>query len=204
MNDKFIHKYMRLAKQVGEDGNPCYSRKIGSVIVHSRENRILGTGFNGPPRKTPHCDERDYLEMVVWPQLTEEEKNKSCGYVPTKEEFLDRFTSCRTCPRRIIGAKSGERREICGCAHSECNAIVNASQSLYDSYMFCWCGVPCADCSKLIVNSGIKKVFCLDRYPGQPSSLNNEYDLVGRHLLRWGNVELIELNPDEILGGDNK
>lgn len=33
----------------------CLRRHVGAVLV--RERQILSTGYNGAPRRTPHCDE---------------------------------------------------------------------------------------------------------------------------------------------------
>ena len=33
----------------------CLRRKVGATIVKDR--RILATGYNGPPKGVPHCDE---------------------------------------------------------------------------------------------------------------------------------------------------
>ncbi len=190
-----IRRYMRLAKQVGEDNNPCYSRHIGSVIVNPLIHKVVGTGYNGPARDTPHCVERVYLEEIFWPQLNPGEKeilHKKVyeGDVVIKEDqqfcsdFLDKYTGCKTCPRRLIDAKSGEKLEKCSCCHSETNAIVNASDILYGCYIFCWCPVPCWECSKLIINSGIKRVYCL--------KVEKDYSFGSRWLLRKGGVEIIE------------
>lgn len=170
LDQKWLGKYMRLAKQVGEDTNPCYSRHIGVVIVDPRINKVVGSGYNGPPRKTPHTDERHYLENFFWPQLTNEEKSKAMSKIagcedPTNldcEKFCDHFAGCKTCPRRLVDASSGKRLELCSCVHAETNAIVNSSQSLVDCYMICYCGVPCTECTKLIINAGIKRVYCFD------------------------------------------
>jgi deoxycytidylate deaminase len=176
MKEKFVKKYMRMAKQVGEDMNPCYSRSIGVIVVRNHgdgSGKVLGTGYNGPPRNTPHCDDREYLAQIVWPQLTEQEKllaNHKAGVKPdheyTDEQLCENFANtlagCKTCPRKIVGAPSGKRLELCSCAHAETNAIVNASDDLYGAEMFCWCGCPCYECTKLIINSGIKKVYIID------------------------------------------
>ena len=34
--------------------SPCKSRQIGAILV--RDNSIVATGFNGPPRNYPHCE----------------------------------------------------------------------------------------------------------------------------------------------------
>lgn len=173
-------KYMRLAKQVGEDNNPCYSRHIGVVIVNPVQHKIVGSGYNGPPRNVPHCDDPDYLREVVFPQLTQTELayfhaqqplEKIVDMVGSNPEaieenhcrnFVETAAGCKTCPRKLIGAASGKRLELCSCAHAETNAIVNAGQDLAGCVMFCWCGVPCYECTKLIINSGIKKIYVIN------------------------------------------
>ena len=172
INEKYIQKYMRMAKQVGEDSNPCYSRKIGTIIVEPETNRVLSIGLNGPPRGTPHTDSEEYLRDVFWPQLTREEKEIAMAKVMAeaplkrhddseKDHFVRYMKDCKRCPRRIIGARSGQRLDGCSCSHSEINSIVNAGQSVYGAEMFCWCSVPCIDCTKYIINAGISKVTCL-------------------------------------------
>jgi len=47
--------------------------------------------------------------------------------------------------------------------HAEANAIVNAAKigiSINKSKIFLTCGIPCSECSKLIINSGIKEIIC--------------------------------------------
>lgn len=186
LKSRHCKKYMRLAKQVGEDGNPCYSRHIGVVIVNPLHHRLVGTGYNGPPRDTPHCDDPEYLRDVVWPQLsvTEKERFVNSAFIDQKtgthrgpvgctlEEFEGKnedqrrdyavgvHGDCKTCPRKLVGAPSGVRLELCSCAHAETNAIVNAGQDLHGCVMFCWCPVPCVECTKIIINSGIKEIYC--------------------------------------------
>ena len=59
--EKFIGKYLRLAKQFGEDGNPCYSRSIGCVYVDPVSNAVAAMGYNGPPRGSKHCTDPEFL-----------------------------------------------------------------------------------------------------------------------------------------------
>jgi len=47
--------------------------------------------------------------------------------------------------------------------HAESNAIVNAARvgvSLKNSTIYLTCGIPCCECTKLIINAGIKTIFC--------------------------------------------
>ena len=43
----------------------CLRRKVGALLV--KDKRILSTGYNGPPRRLPHCEEtgclRDKLKI---------------------------------------------------------------------------------------------------------------------------------------------
>lgn len=204
---------MRLAKQVGEDMNSCHSRKIGVLVVRAYDDgsgRILGTGYNSPPRKTPHCDSEEYLRDVFWPQLTQMEKTTAVAAttserttkgLPVWYEFSDelqcemvcsKFAGSKTCPRKVVGAASGTRLELCSCVHAETNAIVNSSDDLHGCVMFAYCGVPCVECTKLIINAGIKKVYVV-KWP-------NDYSHGSRWLFRKAGVEIIEHETEYYLG----
>lgn len=187
-SDKFIHKYMRLAKNFGEESNPCYSRKIGVIIVEPKINKIVATGYNGPPRGTPHCDSKKHLQNIVWPQLTETEKSLVDFKPITQEEFIEKYTNCGICPRKLIRAESGARLELCSCAHAEVNAIVNASQNIQGCHMFCWCPVPCIECTKIIINAGISKIYCFKE--------SKDYSIGSRYLLKEANIEVVEYDKN--------
>jgi dCMP deaminase len=191
LSEKFIKKYMRLAKQFGEDNNPCYSRKIGVIIVDSTINKIVATGYNGPPRGTPHCDSKDHLLNIVWPQLTEDEKTKLPDPIVGKDDFVNKYADCKTCPRKLIKAESGKRLELCSCAHAEVNAIVNASQNIYGCTMFCWCPVPCIECTKIVINAGIKELHCFK----EPQ----DYSIGSRYLFEKAGVNILEYNKEDFI-----
>jgi deoxycytidylate deaminase len=196
MKVSHIKKYMRLAKQVGEDRNPCYSRKIGVVLVDSRGRRPLGTGYNGPPRDTPHCDTYEYLSEFFWPQLSGPERIEAllAADVTGKTDDDRRHNFCTAmagkgiCPRRIIGCPSGKRLELCSCAHAEANAIVNASQDLHGAYMFCWCPLPCVECTKLIVNADINSIYCIEADAAYASGYGNS----SRFLFEKAGISVVE------------
>jgi deoxycytidylate deaminase len=215
INTKFVGKYMRMAKQVGTDRNPCYTRHIGVVITDWTGRAVLSTGYNGPPRSTPHCDSEPYLREVVWPQLSMAERNMVKGNSRGKfsRAYADLFgdqsfaaidlspaqidaacfgkayDGCGTCPRRLVGAQSGQRTELCSCEHAERNAIYNAPVAVNGGTMFAWCGVPCFDCTKAVINSGIDTLYCLD--DGQP-----DYSPASRWLFEQANVGLIIDTPE--------
>lgn len=159
MKDKFINKYMRLAKLMGEDQNPCYSRQIGCIIVDPETNSISGTGYNGPPPETPHCDSEEYLREFFWPQLVGDERSLLGS---DREKFIHQRAGCKICPRKLVGAKSGERSDLCSCGHAERHAITNAAKKLVGHHMFLWahCGC-CLQCTDAIIHAKISTVHHL-------------------------------------------
>ncbi|OPX27631.1 MAG: cytidine deaminase [Candidatus Cloacimonas sp. 4484_140] len=44
--------FMKIAELVASRST-CLRRKVGAIIV--RENQILSTGYNGAPKRVPHC-----------------------------------------------------------------------------------------------------------------------------------------------------
>ena len=101
--------------------------------------------------------------------------------------------SCKeraTCMRRDLGIESGTRHELCYAVHAEQNAICQASKlgvSLEGATLYCT-HQPCAICTKLIINSGIKKVIYQEGYP-------DEFSIM---LLKEANVELIKYDEGDI------
>ena len=194
MKDKFIRKYMGLAKVIAEDQNPCLSRRVGVVVVDSITNGIVGAGYNGPPENTPHCTDVEFLEHFFWPQLTEREIMQLCAYYRATHNIdlqpMDRpkkacefLSSCNKCPRNILGYSSGQRSELCSCQHAERNALNKLPIPAQGLTMFCWCGIPCIQCTGSIINAGIKEVHCLQ---------GNDYQSVSRWLFDHGNTSLVE------------
>lgn len=190
-NIEFVRKYMITAKLFGDLKNPCYSRKIGVVIVNNLLTKVVSMGYNGPPRGAPHCDSPEHLRNIFLPLLTKEDKNKIDPDFDA-DKFIKDYAYEKQCPRKILGCKSGERLELCSCAHAEANAIVNASDDLNGAHMFAWCTLPCIECTKLIINSGIKKLFCL-------TNKDKDYSVGSRFLFDKCGVDVVELDEKTIL-----
>jgi deoxycytidylate deaminase len=198
-----IKKFMKIAKGVKEAEGPCLSRSIGTIIVDHETDSVVSTGHNGPPGDLPPCDNLDYLENVVWSQLLPQEKAealKSCGVdisdKVNKAKFLEMYTGCGQCPRRIVGAPSGIRLELCTCAHSEANAVIKAARPLTGMWMFCFCGVPCHDCSKTIIEARIGTVVAIDKTEGVVSwedKRKKDYSYGSRWMLSRAGIHLIEI-----------
>ncbi|MDD2233388.1 MAG: dCMP deaminase family protein [Desulfitobacteriaceae bacterium] len=71
------------------------------------------------------------------------------------------------CLRQVLNILSGERTEICRAVHAEQNALLQAARhgvaiegaDLYTSVQ------PCVLCTKMIINTGIKRVVYASPYP---------------------------------------
>ena len=78
--------------------------------------------------------------------------------------------SCKTkgvCLRRERNIPSGTQLEICYAVHAEENAIAQAARlgvSVDGATLYCT-HQPCVICSRMIINSGIKRVVYQDGYP---------------------------------------
>jgi dCMP deaminase len=91
-----------------------------------------------------------------------------------------------TCLREELGIPSGERHEICRGLHAEQNAIIQAAYygvSIKDSVIYTT-NQPCVLCAKMIINSGIRKIYYFEEYP----------DTLAVELLNEAGVELIKLD----------
>ena len=202
IKEKFIRKYMKLAREIANEQNPCLSRKVGVIVVDPTTNGIVGAGYNGPPENTPHCNEANFLKNFFWPQLTHTEqmrvfeKYADAKHLKNHMSFIHNvqptegtkdiykfLSECNECPRRILGYSSGERSELCSCQHAERNALNKLPIPAKGLIMFCWCGVPCIQCTGSIINAGIKEVHCLKE---------KDYQSSARWLFKHANTKLFE------------
>lgn len=73
------------------------------------------------------------------------------------------------CLRQQMSIPSGQRHELCRGVHAEQNAIIQAANlglaiegaTIYVTTQ------PCAICTKMIINAGIKRVVCAESYPDE-------------------------------------
>jgi dCMP deaminase len=108
----------------------CIRAQVGVVIVDS-ENRIVSTGYNGPPAAFDHRDQ----PCNLW------------------------------CDR---GA-GGEAGTNCPASHAEQNAFMAADRSSWQHGTLYVTGHVCAECTKLISNSGLSRVVV------QPDDVDRSY-----------------------------
>lgn len=132
----------------------CYSRKIGAVLV--RDNSLISTGYNGPPRGVPTCDQRWAIDKAFKEKYGHHiEPDETKGTTPQDPKGI--------CPRRIIGFPSGQGLEICPAGHAERNALINAARlgiETKGTKLYMSCGIPCTPCTVEIINAGVEEIIC--------------------------------------------
>ena len=164
--DTFFYENCRTVAK----GSSCLSRKIGAVLV--RDKSILSTGYNGPPRGVPHCNERYLIDPALQELLTQD------GKTPCDEDINTR------CPRYIAGFKSGQGLEWCVAGHAERNALINAARAgikTKNCKVYMDCGVPCTPCMVELINAGIEEIIVTKM---------TFYDLSADYLLRNSDIKI--------------
>lgn len=71
------------------------------------------------------------------------------------------------CLRQQLNVPSGERHELCRGLHAEQNAIIQAAKhgvNIDGATLYCTHS-PCIICTKMLINSGVKRIVCTDGYP---------------------------------------
>jgi len=143
---KWDSYFYNLCKEVGKNSS-CLSRQIGSVLV--KEKTVIGTGYNGPPRGVPHCDER----YLIDPELK--------GILEVKGLVPEEVVKIKKCPRQLLGYKSGEGLQWCIAGHAERNALINSARmgiKTKNCSLYMDCGIPCTPCLVEIINAGIREI----------------------------------------------
>lgn len=96
------------------------------------------------------------------------------------------------CPRKLVGANSGERLDMCIALHSEAAAVTNCARegahSTKGATLYCDCGIPCKNCLILIIASGIKRVVC--NKDNTTGNYGDYYDITSKYLHKNSDVKI--------------
>jgi dCMP deaminase len=145
----------------------CHSRKIGAVLV--KDDSVISTGYNGPPRGVPTCDQRWVIDKKFRAKYGAQADGKETKGI---------------CPRRVIGFPSGKGLDICPAGHAERNALINAARfgiKTDKTKLYMTCATPCTPCMVEIINSGVEEIIC---------SGVTEYDETSIYLLENSNLKV--------------
>jgi len=153
--------YMRLAIVV-ESGAKCLGSHVGAVIV--RDDRVLGSGYNGTPAGYPNCTETE----------------RGCRRCALRAEQPD-------------AALSGKLYDICLCVHAEQNAMATAARFgvAIDGAMLYTTLQRCFNCLKELMQVRVKGVvFRRAWQAGHPDYtwVSDEYDRLVNHYRSTGHV----------------
>ncbi len=115
--------------------------------------------------------------VATWSSCFQE--NRQIGAVIVKDNRIittgyngapSGVVSCKErgeCLRRVMQIPSGTRHEMCYAVHAEQNAIAQAAKlgiSVEGATLYCT-HQPCVICSKMMINSGIKRIVYRHGYP---------------------------------------
>lgn len=117
----------------------------------------------------------------------------------TNPERIGESAYRRICPRKRSGYKSGEGMHMCPAVHAEMNVVLQAARlgiATEGATLYCYCGVPCKDCAKELINAGIKRVVYLTSGNIHPDSGKKGYNFpLSFELFRLAGVEVDNVVP---------
>lgn len=123
--------------------------KVGALLV--KDGQIISDGYNGTPKGFDNACENEVKCDVDWDEI-----NSLDGGASICKTY---DSDCSKCPHHYLVTKP----EV---LHAEANAITKVAKSNYSSdgstlYVTL---SPCFECSKLIIQAGIKRVVYKDIY----------------------------------------
>lgn len=153
--------YMQVAYQFAKLSY-AQRRKVGCVIV--KDKQVISFGYNG----TPHGFENECEEV----ETKYYDNPDAASMLEDMGWIIPHDNSC-TCHRSIT------KREV---LHAESNAIMKVAKSTVscEGAELYTTTCPCFDCAKLIIQSGIKKVYYTEDYR----------DMSGVELLKKAEIEV--------------
>ena len=107
-----------------------------------------------------------YKQLANTVKLKSKDKYTQIGAVIVGEDGEIVSTGYNSFPRGLddgIDERQERPEKYYWFEHAERNAIYNAARigvSTKGTTMYLSCGVPCADCARGIINSGITRIFC--------------------------------------------
>lgn len=215
-SDKMLRYFLDVLKRT-EQLSTCSYYKVACLIV--KDNRIVITSYNGTPSNFIQCDEfqalidyikNDIRSIEIFEDIHRELQSdfsvdlSTLNRINNREVYATIIKYLINNPKHlyeIVGLllntiKNTEnytniihsKYEI----HAEQNAIVYASRfgvNLLDADMFV-SYLPCFECSKIIIQSGIKRVFYLNDYTDK-RFFDNTVDF-----LQKNNIKVVKIKQE--------
>jgi dCMP deaminase len=131
-------------------------------------------------RKSEKWDNRfmDVAKLVAgWSSCVRDNRQVGCVIVKNKRILTTGYNGAPSgvencaergvCMREELNIPSGQQQEKCYATHAEQNALIQAARqgvSVDGATVYCT-HQPCAICSKLMINAGIKRIVYGESYP---------------------------------------
>jgi len=118
-----------------------------------------------------------YLGIAEAVKLKSKDQSTQIGAVIVGDDKQIVSTGYNSFPRSIVDGNDERQlrpEKYYWMEHAERNAIYNAALngvSTKGTSIYLTCGIPCCDCARGIINSGIKKVYCKE----QDTTKNREH-----------------------------
>lgn len=164
--------YMRMAEALAQLSHSVRS-KVGCIIV-SEDGQIVSQGYNGMPHGMDNCCEDKVYSYFP---------GKNCKH--PENCFKGKECKCEGC---VLSERSNEytlvtKPEV---LHAESNAISKCAKwNSSTNGATCYVTLsPCVECSKLMIQSGIKKVYYKELYRNTQ----------GIDLLKRAGIEVNQIN----------
>lgn len=107
-----------------------------------------------------------FRQIAQTVKLKSKDKNTQIGAIIVGSNSEIRSTGYNSFPRNIDDFRN-ERQErpekYFWFSHAETNALINAARigvSTNNCVMYLTCDIPCVDCTRNIINAGIKVIYC--------------------------------------------
>ena len=145
--------WMGVARTIAQR-SPCSRDKVGAVIVDTF-NRIVDTGYNGPPAgwRPIHTD-----DCSVWCERAKTQE-PLCGsreiHPPHVNPLL--YGECHGYPGLIYAKRLMLDYSDCPSLHAEANALMFSDRRLRVGGTIYVTSGTCSGCAKLVANSGLTR-----------------------------------------------
>jgi len=150
MKDKFIKLYMDWARRCAE---LSHARRlhVGAVVV--KDDTVISYGYNGMPAGWDNdCEDKDWMDRGAGGWLDPEEIYERWPHVEYNEEAEEEYRYRLKTKPEVLHAESNAIAKLARSNNSGLGADMFVTHS------------PCMECSKLIFQSGIRRVFYAEDY----------------------------------------
>lgn len=138
-----------------------------------------------------------FLSIAEQVKLKSKDRNTQIGAVIVGEDNEILSTGYNSFPRGLnddLDDRQERPEKYFWFEHAERNAIYNAARvgtPLKNSVIYVTSGIPCMDCARGIVNSGIKKVYCKEVCTTKNKDMWSDQQVRSKNLFEECGVELI-------------